>query len=178
MTTAERKVSPLDGFDNQNGVVITEISEETLDNINGVVASAIDTWDISQRVKRLALPSYLYTRIDTQHLKFFGAWRNDALIGVVALEPMVNGRTESRCAMLLHGLYVDPREHGRGIGARLVALAKSISLIGGFSELLVRAERNAVYFFRKQGFRSLQTDDKNRDYPHQLVAELATVRAG
>lgn len=174
MSASAHQAGPLAGFDDRDDVVITEISKETLDEINGVVASAIDTWDIAQRVKRLALSSYLYTRIDAQYLEFFGAWRNNALIGVVALEPRVYGRPESRHAMLLHGLYVDPREHGRGIGRHLVELAKSVSAAQGFSELLVKAERTAIDFFRRQGFQSLHTDDEERDYPHRLVAYLAT----
>ena len=163
-------------------VVVTEVHEralddmEALDEINSVVSAAIGTWDIPARVKRLALPSYLYSDLDARHLVFIGAWRQQRLIGVAALEPADLGKhTDGHHAMLLHGLFVDPKAHGQGVGSRLVAAAKRASWTRGYSELRVRAERNATGFFLRQGFGRLAAVDGERGYPYQLSAPLIAV---
>lgn len=155
--------------------VLHDLSVDDLAEVNRTVSSAIETWDIAPRVKRLSLPSLLYKADDFQNLMFVGLSRRGELLGIASVELDVSeGADEKQTETLLHGLYVVPDAHHIGIGARLAKAAKTKARSLGASVLRVRAERDAIGFFEKQGFVSLPLGDKQRDYPHQLVAELAT----
>jgi ribosomal protein S18 acetylase RimI-like enzyme len=70
----------------------------------------------------------------------------DALLGfsaVLALEPD---------AVELDGLFVDPDQMRRGIGAALVADVVAIAREGGAARLEVTANRNALAFYERNGF--------------------------
>jgi GNAT superfamily N-acetyltransferase len=145
-----------------------------LDDVNRVITAAIETWDIAPRARRLALPVYLYRADDFAHLTAIGASLDDELIGLVALEPADRRQVpEGRAAMLVHGLYVMPDQHGIGVGTRLIDAAVTASRERGLGGLLVRAERNAAGFFEKVGFSPLPVRDRQRDYPHRLWLDLA-----
>ena len=40
-----------------------------LDAVNGVIEAAVMGWHLPERVKRLSLPSYRYTRTDIDHMQ-------------------------------------------------------------------------------------------------------------
>jgi GNAT superfamily N-acetyltransferase len=48
----------------------------------------------------------------------FGAWRDNALVGTVALEYSAKPKTQHSALVL--GMYVQPQERGKGIGRALV----------------------------------------------------------
>jgi esterase len=154
---------------------LRDVSASDVDAVNRVIAVAIDGWDIAPRIKRLALPSYQYAVDDFAHLAFVGAWRGDELLGFVSLEPAdVRQVPHGRPAMLVHGLFVQPRAQGIGVGRRLVEAVMDLARERGAAGLLVRAERNARGFFEKVGFAALPVEDTQRDYPHRLWADLDT----
>lgn len=154
-------------------VVLHDIAIAELDDVNAVIAAAIDTWQLAPRVKRLVLPSYRYGADDFTHLSFIGARRDGRLLGVASFEPAETRHSPGgRRAMLLHGLYVRPDAQRARIGMRLLDAVKDAARERGFDGLLVRAERNAVGFFAKAGFAPLAVEDAQRDYPHRLWAEL------
>ena len=154
---------------NLDQITLSAVHDAALGAVNSVITAAIDTWDIAPRVRRLAMPAYLYATEDFKHLRFVGAWRSDTLLGFVSCEPAGPGEApDGESAMRLHGLYVDPRMHGKGVGSRLVDAAKELSRTAGFTGLLVRAERNATVFFEKQGFGYLPAAKRDRTYPHLL----------
>ena len=149
------------------------ISAGDLANVNDVLKVAVGVWNVSPRVKRLALPSYRYDEYDLQQLDFLGAWRNGELVGFISLEPTERDPLCSKpVAMLVHGLYIVPQMHGAGVGTRLVNAAKHRARRQGYTSLLVRAERNAKAFFEKIGFTPLAVEDAQRDYPHRLSIAL------
>jgi esterase len=156
-------------------IELYDVSASDLDAVNGVIAVAIDSWDIAPRIKRLALPSYQYAVDDFAHLAFVGAWRGNELLGFVSIEPADARQVpDGRPAMLVHGLFVRPQAQGTGVGRRLVEAVKDLARERGFTGLLVRAERNARGFFEKVGFTPLPVEDTQRDYPHRLWADLDT----
>lgn len=138
--------------------------------MNAVIESAVMTWDLPDRLKRLALPSYRYGEHDFDHLAFRVA--EDAvagILGVAAWEPASAGDApEGKRGLLLHGLYVSPDNQGRGIGARLLAMAKEAAEQGGYDGLLVKAQSSAEGFFAASGLVKLPVTEPERHYPHRF----------
>lgn len=141
---------------------------------NAVIERAVMSWDLAERVKRLALPTYRYGAHDLDHLELYLAeTANGRVLGVAAWEPAAaKDCPPGRSALLLHGIYVDPDAHRRGLGARLLAAAEEAARERGLDGLLVKAQRGAEGFFRKMGFEPLAVVDPKRDYPHRLWRPL------
>ena len=61
---------------------------DDLSAVNAVIESAVMTWKLPERVKRLAMSTYLYTAHDLEHLHLMLAEdRAAAIVGVAAWEP-------------------------------------------------------------------------------------------
>lgn len=140
-----------------------------LDRINDIIKAAIDTWQLPERVKRISLPLYRYQEDDLIHMPFLVAEVVDfGIVGLAALEEIdVTELPGFRRTMLLHGLYVDPFYHRRGIATRLVESAELSACKSGVSGLLVKAQVDAVPFFCKMGFTELPVEDYSRDYGYR-----------
>ena len=132
------------------------------------------TWDLPERVKRLSLPSYLYSVQDLDHLGLLVAEdEKRGLVGVAAWEPAdAREAPGNASALLLHGLYVLPDLQRSGIGRRLVDRVERIGVEQGFEGLLVRAQYGAAEFFRVLGMTALPVRDSARDYPHRFWKPL------
>ncbi len=145
-------------------------SEGDLDAINRVIEHCVMSWNIPDRVKRLSLSSYRYNAIDLKHFRLFVAYdQTNRIIGVAALEDIESPiKQKGKAALLLHGIYVDPAAHCRGIGKQLVRKVMQIAKSEKRSGLLVKAQPDAIGFFKALHFKPVQTTDANRDYPHQL----------
>jgi predicted N-acetyltransferase YhbS len=142
--------------------------------INRVIERAVQTWNLPERVKRLALPTYLYKEHDLDHLHLVIAEDSAAnVIGVAAWEDAAaRDCPQGRRGLLLHGLYVDPdRQHG-GTGARLLSAAAAAAREQGYDGLLVKAQADAEGFFSSQGLQQLAVADANRDYPNRFWLDL------
>jgi GNAT superfamily N-acetyltransferase len=144
--------------------------EQGLAGINRVVEAAVMTWDLSERVKRLALPSYRYSDIDGQVLEFVVARdRRSRILGVASWEPAKeNDSPPGKQALLIHGLFVDSACHRQGIGRALVDALLAQTAAAGNDGLLVKAQRDALGFFSACGFLPLPVHDKSRQYAHRL----------
>lgn len=146
-----------------------------LPTLNRVVEAAVMRWDLPERVKRLALPSYRYTELDMAHLTLVMALDDAGLpIGVAAWEPA----TSTDCppdqrGLLLHGLYVDPDHWHQGWGSRLLEQAMAAVAAAGLDGLLVKAQADAVGFFTRHGFTALPALDAQRHYANRLWRTLA-----
>ena len=143
---------------------------QELAGINRVIEAAIMTWDLPERVKRLALPSYRYSDIDGQVLEFVVARDPQSrILGVASWEPAKeNDSPHGQQASLMHGLFVDSACHRQGIGRALVDALLAQTAAAGSDGLLVKAQRDALDFFSACGFLPLPVHDKSRQYPHRL----------
>ncbi len=159
---------------NDTEIRLRPAQADDLEALNQVVADAIATWDLPERVKRLALPSYSYQAHDLEHLELLLAEASgEGPLGVAAWEPAdpADAPPGSR-ALLLHGLYVRAAQHRRGIGSRLLAAAERAAEQGGFDGLLVKAQPGAEGFFAARGLERLAVLDRARDYPHRFWKPL------
>ncbi len=145
-------------------------SASDLDAVNAVIEACVMTWNIPQRVKRLSMPSYLYTENDLKHLTLFVACESsNKIIGVAALEPAETADLpQVDSGLLLHGIFVQPDVQHSGVGRQLVRKSVEIMRSEQYAGMLVKAQPDAIHFFRKIGFRSLPTRDNHRDYPHRF----------
>jgi GNAT superfamily N-acetyltransferase len=150
-------------------VLLRPAQPAELDAINAVVERAVMSWSVPERVKRLALPSYRYSRHDLEVFAFIvaGIPRLGA-VGIAALEP-ADRRDIPRgvTGIYLHGLYVDPELHRRGIGTRLFAAALDHARKQGADGLLVKAQRQAEAFFRLRKMQPLERDEDAPSYPRR-----------
>lgn len=127
--------------------------------VNAVIESAVMGWDLPERVKRLALSSYLYQQHDLDHLQLWVAQANGTIVGVASLEPAEPRELpDNRQGLLLHGLYVHPDFQQRGIGTRLLHIAEQQVREKGFDGLLVRAQSGAGRFFANSGLQLLPAE--------------------
>lgn len=141
---------------------------------NRVIEAAVMSWDLPERVKRLSLPSYRYHAHDLEHLDLLVADEPSVgIVGVAAWEPADPKDTpKGSRALLLHGLYVAPDRHRRGIGSRLLKAAEAIARDRGYDGVLVKAQPSAEDFFVSQGLERLAVLDAARDYPHRFWKRL------
>ena len=129
----------------------------------------MDTWQLSERVKRISLPIYEYGEQDLEHLQIIIAETGEGtMAGIATIEAAdVSDGSRGHKAALLHGIYVDPHHHRSGIGTCLLKQIQTIAASRGFDGLLVKASHEATSFFAAQGFTSLPIEDPARDYPYR-----------
>ena len=157
----------------KSGSPITGIrpgSEGDLEAVNRVIGACVMTWNIPERVKRLSLSSYYYNAVDLNHFRLFVAYdQTNAIIGVAALEPIkASAQSNTEDALLLHGIFVEPSVQGQGVGRLLVRKCVEIAAREKRKGLLVKAQPDAIGFFKTLRFKAIQSTDSKRDYPHQL----------
>ena len=151
------------------GVSIRVGRSEDLDQMNRVVELAVMSWQLPDRVKRLAIPSYRYHDYDISSMTFYVAEdASNQVRGVAALEEVSAPLASDTRAMLLHGLYVVPECHGQGVGKQLLASAEIHAHNQNVSGVLVKAQPEAASFFVQQGYEELEIEDARKDYQHRL----------
>ncbi|MGI9315965.1 MAG: GNAT family N-acetyltransferase [bacterium] len=146
-----------------------------LDCINHVISGAINTWRLPERVLRISVPLYQYSENDLLHMNFFIAETGDSkIVGLAALE----GVEEKECrgdlrTLLLHGLYVHPAYHCRGVGSMLMESVEVFAHSNGVDGLLVRAQIDAQPFFENQDFVRMPVENESRDYPYRYWKSIS-----
>lgn len=160
---------------NQN-LTIRTADKQDLPAINRIIESAVMSWQLPERVKRLALPSYRYDEIDLQHFQILLAEEQSHIIGVAAWDNEAHKGPDGCTGVLLHGIYVEPGQQRRGIGKQLLkAVEESIKQSSHKPKaegLLVKAQKDAEDFFRAQGLQRLAVDDPERDYENRYWKPL------
>jgi GNAT superfamily N-acetyltransferase len=138
--------------------------------VNRVIESAIDTWQLPERVKLLSKPLYRYTEHDLAFLDLVVAEaKQSGIIAVAAWERADPGDAPAgQTALLLHGIYVDPARHREGVGTRLFEVTQRVAASRGFDGVLVKAQPGAEGFFVARGLTRLPVQDARRDYPHRF----------
>jgi N-acetylglutamate synthase-like GNAT family acetyltransferase len=169
MTSAETKRRAAFG-----AIKTRKANQNDLDKINEVVATAIDTWNLTERVKRISLPLYRYQQHDLNHLQTMvveGA--DNCILGIAALEQSdPGGLPDEGSSATLQGLYVDPDHHHMGVGSLLLQNIEEIAMANAAEGLLVKAQPEAISFFEGHGFKLLPVEDDSRDYPYRLWKTL------
>jgi GNAT superfamily N-acetyltransferase len=142
-----------------------------LDCINHVVAAAIMSWPMPERIKRLSVPVLSYDSEDFKHYRFAVYRDADQIQGVAAWNSEEPIATKLGAGRLLHGLYIYPDFQGRGLGRTLMAavLAEAVAL--GADGLVVKAERPSIGFFEQCGLQPLPAAGPT-DYPYQFWYQL------
>jgi predicted N-acetyltransferase YhbS len=148
------------------GIAIRPADQADLDAINRVIQAAVMTWNLSERVKRLSLPSYRYDSVDLDHLDIVVAEDDrQGILGIAAWEPVAaNALPAGSEALSLHGIYVDPAHHHRGIGRRLFRAAENAVCERGLGGLLVKAQAGSTGFFTAQGMQRLPVESPQAQY--------------
>ena len=144
-----------------------------LQSINRVISAAVMTWALPERVKRLALSSYHYHAVDFAHFGMCVAEQHDQIVGVAAWEPadprdLPDDLTPDAHGLLLHGLYVEPSLQRQGVGRALIQELMQAAKMQGAAGVLVKAQSDAVPFFRTLGWIEQLVRDQVRDYPHRF----------
>ena len=142
--------------------------------VNGLIESAIHTWELPARVKRLCVPLYRYSEHDLDFLDLVVAEAERiGIVGVAAWEQADPGDAPAgHSALLLHGIYVAPDQHRKGVGTRLFEAAEMAASLCGFDGVLVKAQPGAGDFFLALGLERLPVEDCSRDYPHRFWKSL------
>ncbi|MFN2338454.1 MAG: GNAT family N-acetyltransferase, partial [Gammaproteobacteria bacterium] len=89
-------------------IQLRQVTTRDLPAINQVIDAAVMGWNLPERVKRLALPSYHYDALDLDHLEIQVVEDGAGdITGVVACEPASPADIPAgMTGLLLHGLYV------------------------------------------------------------------------
>lgn len=144
-------------------------SKQDLDAINTVIEAAVMNWQLPDRIKRLALPSYRYTLMDCEHLEIIVAEiPANGIVGVAGCEMAEPGEVPGKQALLLHGLYVKPEVQHQGIGSQLFKAVEVLVKKHNCDGLLVKAQTDAVGFFEFHDMQKLATRSPQRNYAHRF----------
>ena len=153
----------------RSGVAIRRARPRDTSAINFVVESAIDSWPISERVKRLARPLYQYDNVDLHHYDLLVADQSDhAIVGVASWSA---GKPSPDSTACLQGLFVDAAWHRRGVGVALLEAVVGQAGVRGSGRLALRATRSAENFFLYHGFRP-DADEPALLYPRYMEKAL------
>lgn len=141
-------------------------------SINSIIRAAVLGWDLSDRVKRLALPSLYYDELDFTHLHFLVAESSVvdesqcSVVGVIVWD--LSAAPDS---VLVHGLFVRPDYQNRSLGRSLLGFLEDHLAKSGVIEIRVKAQKGAVGFFNRQGYSASDRLEQG-DYKHDLVKVL------
>jgi N-acetylglutamate synthase-like GNAT family acetyltransferase len=155
-------------------ITVRSAAAADLEHINVAVGSAVASWSLPERVKRLARASYRYDDQDLSHMTMLVAeGAEGGVVGVAAIEPAVAGAwPDSERPALLHGLYVHADRHRSGIGRALLEAAAQAAAGAGYDALVLRANGDASGFFERAGLMRIPQSDAARDYVHRFRRRL------
>ena len=154
-------------------VKIRSANENDLDAINQIIEQAVMAWQLPERVKRLALPSYRYTQLDMKYFTLVIAERENTIVGVVAWDIDSHHGPKDSSGLLLHGIYVLPEHQHCGIGGRLLTEVENAARRAKMDGVLVKAQNDAVEFFLARGLSKLDAQDIQRDYENRYWKQLS-----
>ena len=141
--------------------------------INAIVEQAVASWDVTERVKRLAMPDYQYRREDMDHMWLLAAQAKDGkLWGFAALEEADSAELPAPGpGLLMHGLFVQPAFMRAGIGTHLLRVGAGVAKTLGYKGMLVKSVRQSRRFFERNGLLALRAE-KATDYPYRYWLAL------
>jgi GNAT superfamily N-acetyltransferase len=154
-------------------MIIRQAVLQDLAEINRVVESAVLSWRLPERVKRLSIPAYIYSAHDFTHMSVMVAEVQRRIVGVTAWEAADSRDVPTgMTGLLLHGVYVEADWQRKGIGSQLFRAAEKAAGKEGYRGLLVKAQAEAAGFFRNQRMQPLPVINPQRDYPYRFWKQL------
>ena len=135
---------------------------EDLNSINRVIELCLSNRPVSDRIKKLTLPSLLIEPTDLEYMAIWVA--GEPVNGVLGLQEIDEG-------MLLHSMYVDPNNFNQGVGSELFRHARKLTAKNNKDRLIVKAFSESIGFFEKIGF----TPSDILNYPHTLEHRLSFI---
>ena len=157
---------------NSANIKIRTANEGDLDAINRVIEVAVMSWQLPERVKRLALPSYRYNEMDLKYYSLVVAEDNKKVLAVAAWDTDIHQGKDGSRGLLLHGIYVQPEYQRHGIGSRLFREVENAVRDTKLDGVLVKAQNDAVEFFLAQGMEKLEAEDMQRDYENRYWKQI------
>ena len=136
---------------------------------------AVMTWQLPERVKRLALPSYRYTEQDLEHYDLVVAEDDGQIIGVAAWDREPHDGPDNKIGLLIHGIYVHPEYQRQGIGKGLMGSAEITARAMKMDGILVRSQTDAENFYQTQGLEKLVAQNSEREYASRYWKSLDQV---
>lgn len=146
-------------------VRIKTVAAPDLTVVNRIIASAVESWPVTDRLKRLSGPLLQYSESDLAEFQCF-LFDQDSIgkgVAVLSRDTSFVGRHETRCA-LLHGLYVQADAQRSGIGRILLQTVANRVREAGGEGLLVKSQRVSRSYFEAQGYTKYVSP--NIDYPY------------
>jgi N-acetylglutamate synthase-like GNAT family acetyltransferase len=135
---------------------------EDLNSINRIIELCLSNRPVSDRIKKLTLPSLLFESTDLEYMAIWVA--GEPVNGVLGLQEIDEG-------MLLHSMYVDPNNFNQGVGSELFRHARKLTAKNNKDRLIVKAFSESIGFFEKIGF----TPSDILNYPHTLEHRLSSL---
>ena len=152
------------------------VTASDLDTVNQVVAESVRSWELPERVHRLATPALNYDSTDLAHMSIaLLCESNGDGIGVAAWEDASRHQVpDAARALLLHGLYIVPRYQRMGVGTRLADHVLQWARDRQFDGVVVRAWRDAMAFFAAIGFQPISHGETANQNPRNLWRAVDT----
>ena len=145
---------------------------DDLHRVRAVIAAAIRAWPTTERLRRNALNILSYDAVDLADTHIVMALQDGEALGIAAWrDHSWMADPAGKQSALLHGLYVDGACQRTGLGACLQRFVASAVLDAGGHGLHVRAERFAVPYFERCGYRRLTGAELigvTGAYPHRF----------
>ncbi len=153
-------------------VELVRATVEDLHRVRAVIAAAISAWPTTERLQRNALNVLSYDAVDLADTNIVMALRDGETLAVAAWrEHSWMADPAGKRSALLHGLYVDNACQRLGLGGCLQQYVASAVVDAGGYGLHVRAERFAVSYFERCGYRRLAGSELvgvTGAYPHRF----------
>jgi predicted N-acetyltransferase YhbS len=135
--------------------------------INRIVSSAVMSWPMAERVKRLSVPVLCYDATDLTQFDVFVCERLGHPIGVALFD-----LRHDQDAALLHGLYVLPIIQNQGVGNALMTAVFDAVRQQGIGGAWVRSERVSTQFFAQAQLERVSPRGPD-DYPNLFFKAIA-----
>lgn len=138
--------------------------ENDLQAINSVIAAAVMSWPLAERVKRLSVNVLTYDETDFSHYDMYIATKNNGVVGVIAWDP-------NHPDNLLHGIYITPAEQQNGLGQQLLSHIFDLARGLGKESVIIKAERISCSYFEHLGLQKV-TSERLNNYPYLYHKDL------
>jgi GNAT superfamily N-acetyltransferase len=158
---------------------LAAVDRDAREVVNDIIAAAVDSWPLPERLRRLSIPVLSYRDDDFNAYSIAlvyceSKWGSDP-VGVIAR--CFETVAADAPYLFLHGLYLSPAAQRRGLGRRLLADVEMEARHAGATGVLVKAERVALPFFVASGYVQLETGvGPGGEYPYRCWRALSRDR--